>query len=366
MRCAGFPHRLRAARLLVAALAISLPLAAGTLARAERASPAGADALRAENQALGAKERAALLELYALESRLASSGRRLEGLQARLAELQRRERVARNQLELARRSQEAAQQALNDRVRALYVEGEPDPLTVIFGAASLDDVISAIDSVNRLAGQDERIIAELVGARRALRTAIAGLDTEERKVAALAGAAAQERERLAAARDEKAAFIASLRERRSLNERTLADLTRRAAAAEQKAEAIASSVPAADPTSGGGGDAAPGTTSTPVTDAAAGGGADESPAPGRQVTVSATMYCLTGTTATGIPVAPGVVATDPAYIPLGTRMSIPGYGEGVAADTGGAVKGWTIDMWVASCARADAYGRQTITITIND
>jgi 3D (Asp-Asp-Asp) domain-containing protein len=45
-------------------------------------------------------------------------------------------------------------------------------------------------------------------------------------------------------------------------------------------------------------------------------------------------------------------------------MSIPGYGDGIAADTGGAVVGWTIDMWVADCGEADAYGRQTITITI--
>jgi 3D (Asp-Asp-Asp) domain-containing protein len=84
------------------------------------------------------------------------------------------------------------------------------------------------------------------------------------------------------------------------------------------------------------------------------------------VTVSATKYCLTGTTATGLPVQPGVIATDPAYIALGTRMYVPGYGEGIAADTGGAVKGWTIDLWVASCAEADAYGRQTVTITIYD
>ena len=50
---------------------------------------------------------------------------------------------------------------------------------------------------------------------------------------------------------------------------------------------------------------------------------------------------------------PGVIATDPAYIPLGTRLFVPGYGEGVAADTGGAVIGWTIDLWVSSCAEAE-------------
>ena len=52
-----------------------------------------------------------------------------------------------------------------------------------------------------------------------------------------------------------------------------------------------------------------------------------------------------GRTATGLPVGWGVVAVDPAVIPLGTRMTIPGYGEGVAADTGSAVRGATIDLW---------------------
>ena len=51
--------------------------------------------------------------------------------------------------------------------------------------------------------------------------------------------------------------------------------------------------------------------------------------------------------------------------PLGTRMTIPGYGEGVAADTGGAVIGLTIDAWVGSCRQADEWGRRTVTITIH-
>ena len=80
------------------------------------------------------------------------------------------------------------------------------------------------------------------------------------------------------------------------------------------------------------------------------------------MTVYATGYCLRGTTSTGLPVGPGIVAVDPTVIPLGTRMTIPGYGEGVAADTGGAIKGARIDVWIASCAKAAAFGR-TVTIT---
>jgi uncharacterized protein YabE (DUF348 family) len=51
-----------------------------------------------------------------------------------------------------------------------------------------------------------------------------------------------------------------------------------------------------------------------------------------------------GHTATGSVVTYGIVAVDPNIIPLGTKMFIPGYGYAVAADTGGAVKGYIIDL----------------------
>ena len=49
-------------------------------------------------------------------------------------------------------------------------------------------------------------------------------------------------------------------------------------------------------------------------------------------------------TRTGTGVFKGVVATDPNVIPLGARMYVPGYGYGVAADTGGGVIGAHIDL----------------------
>ncbi len=85
----------------------------------------------------------------------------------------------------------------------------------------------------------------------------------------------------------------------------------------------------------------------------------------RTLTVSATGYTIKGRTSTGIPTAPGVVAVDPAVIPLGTRLTIPGYGVGVAADTGGAVHGNTIDVWFPTAAEALRWGRRTVTVTIH-
>lgn len=51
-------------------------------------------------------------------------------------------------------------------------------------------------------------------------------------------------------------------------------------------------------------------------------------------------------TATGMRVREGVVAVDPAVIPLGSLLYVQGYGFAVAADTGGAIRGRRIDLYV--------------------
>lgn len=93
------------------------------------------------------------------------------------------------------------------------------------------------------------------------------------------------------------------------------------------------------------------------------------PAGGTQLTVVATGYSSqdpgVGTrTATGAVAKRGVIAVDPSVIPLGTRVYIPGYGNAVAADTGGAISGAKIDLCFNTRAEALAWGRRTVTITI--
>ena len=83
----------------------------------------------------------------------------------------------------------------------------------------------------------------------------------------------------------------------------------------------------------------------------------------RSLTVVATGYALPGRTASGRAVGWGVVAVDPSVIPMGSRIAIPGYGMGVAADTGGAIAGARIDLWFPS-AQAHDWGSRTVTVTV--
>lgn len=82
---------------------------------------------------------------------------------------------------------------------------------------------------------------------------------------------------------------------------------------------------------------------------------------------SATCYCLRGKTASGAYVRRGIVAADPRVLPLGTRISISGSshsGTYVVADTGGAIKGRRLDIWVPSCSEAFTFGRRSVSVTV--
>lgn len=155
------------------------------------------------------------------------------------------------------------------------------------------------------------------------------------------------------ARTERLGFIDSLASQRRLNESEIGALETRAQAAEERARAVSAQETIA-PTP---------VASTPV--APPPPPEEAAPATGRTLTVVATAYALRGGTATGIPAGPGVVAVDPTVIPLGTHMTIPGYGEGFAADTGGAIQGARIDVWVPTEAQALAWGVRTVTISLH-
>ena len=83
------------------------------------------------------------------------------------------------------------------------------------------------------------------------------------------------------------------------------------------------------------------------------------------VTFEATAYTWTGyRTATGTWPSRGTVAVDPEVIPLGTRLWIEGYGEAVALDTGGAIRGHIIDLYMESEDECWAWGRRTVEVRI--
>ena len=69
-----------------------------------------------------------------------------------------------------------------------------------------------------------------------------------------------------------------------------------------------------------------------------------------------------GQTATGVKPQVGVVAVDPKVIPLGTKLYIDGYGQAIAGDTGGAIKGKKIDLFMNSREECMDFGKRKIKV----
>ncbi|MEK4484028.1 ubiquitin-like domain-containing protein [Psychrobacillus sp. FSL H8-0484] len=83
-----------------------------------------------------------------------------------------------------------------------------------------------------------------------------------------------------------------------------------------------------------------------------------------------TAYCngCSGVTTTGIDLRSNpdvkVIAVDPNVIPLGSKVWVDGYGYAVAGDTGGAIKGNKIDLFMPSKTKAYDYGRKKVRIKV--
>jgi 3D (Asp-Asp-Asp) domain-containing protein len=85
------------------------------------------------------------------------------------------------------------------------------------------------------------------------------------------------------------------------------------------------------------------------------------------VSYVATAYSLRGRTASGKFVSQGIIAADPKFLPLGSRVHVQAgswSGEYLVADTGGAIKGRKIDIWTPSTREAMRFGRRTVKLTV--
>lgn len=82
----------------------------------------------------------------------------------------------------------------------------------------------------------------------------------------------------------------------------------------------------------------------------------------RKEIFEATAYTGGGRTASGTRARVGEIAVDPNVIPLGTTVYVEGFGLRTAEDTGGAVKGHIIDIYMGSRSECISWGRRNVTV----
>ncbi|EAE4158526.1 DUF348 domain-containing protein [Listeria monocytogenes] len=96
--------------------------------------------------------------------------------------------------------------------------------------------------------------------------------------------------------------------------------------------------------------------------------ASSTPSGGKTYKMESTAYSGGGTTAYGINLSanPGlkVIAVDPRIIPLGSKVWVEGYGEAIAGDTGGAIKGNIVDVYFPNESQCYSWGRRMVTVKV--
>jgi 3D (Asp-Asp-Asp) domain-containing protein len=88
---------------------------------------------------------------------------------------------------------------------------------------------------------------------------------------------------------------------------------------------------------------------------------------GNPAVFNATAYSLYGPTRSGVYVRRGIIAADPRVIPLGSVVQISaGKYSGVytVLDTGKAIKGKIVDLWMPSYREAINFGRQQVKVRV--
>jgi len=93
------------------------------------------------------------------------------------------------------------------------------------------------------------------------------------------------------------------------------------------------------------------------------------PRPGARLRFHATAYCKGTTTASGTAVRTGIAAADPLLLPVGSVIQVdslsPRYnGIYTVMDTGPAVQGREIDIYMWNCNEALDFGRRSIAINV--
>jgi len=89
--------------------------------------------------------------------------------------------------------------------------------------------------------------------------------------------------------------------------------------------------------------------------------------PGSEVGVLATAYCQKGRTESGARTAANIIAADPRVLPAGSTVRMldgPRRGIYTVMDTGAAIKGLKIDIFISDCGQAATFGKQRIRIRV--
>lgn len=323
-------------------LLLAIPSALATTEDAGAISEQVGD-VEALSQELDADYRQALTELVAVDSEVSRHSNDISEITQKQAETQAAIVAEQTHLQEFEARLVERQGVLEKRLRGTYKSADIGYLEVVMGAGDFSDFLNRVDMMNYIADDDRALIVSVQEAKQGIEDKIASLAEMQNQLTVSIDELNAAQSSLLDAQSRQQSYVNSLESEKLAADGQLAQLQAQAASIESQMNQIQQQADSS------------------------GGGYDQNTTPpasgGSSFSVTSTAYCLGGTTATGMPVGYGIIAVDPRVIPLGSRVHVSGYGDAIAADTGGAIRGNKIDVWL-SCGEAMAWGVRTVTVTV--
>lgn len=264
---------------------------------------------------------------------------------------------------------------LDKRMRAMYTDGNSSYLEVLLGSNSLSDFISKMDITAKIIQYDNNIINNVKQQQVVVTLQRKNLDADNKNLQALKSNNESSLAKLSSAVSDQKKLLstATAQEQQLIEAERQKELAQAQAVAAQKAKEIAAenaqNVAAQNLAAQNAKDAVAENTSLMASPGSTSSTPSSPNSSSKVYTMTATSYSDYGYTASNTlthrnPAGYSTIAVDPTVIPLGTKVYVSGYGYAIAEDTGSAIQGNIIDVYLPTAAAANAWGRQTVTVTI--
>lgn len=153
-----------------------------------------------------------LAQIHEMDIRLEEAVEAYNGASWRLEEIRAQIETNKHRLAVAKQAYRRAERNIEQRLLALYMNGEESTLEILLGAATLDELLNRLDSAERISEQDVRIVEEITQARREIAARERELERAERKQSQLVAERAAARDAIEAQLEEREALLATIKD----------------------------------------------------------------------------------------------------------------------------------------------------------
>lgn len=245
----------------------------------------------------------------------------------------------------------AKEDLFGKRVRAMYISGGDSYLDILLASESLSDFMSRIDTVSKIMRFDKNVVIKLKEEKEAIVKEKENLDQEKNKLVSLKKSNEVTLLRLNKSVEEEKKALSNVKEKENQIVASEAAKAKETQENSKQAKEVASN------------------NSNSSEGQTLSRGESNSGSYSKVMMMEATAYAGHGITASGNPTSRNpngysTIAVDPRVIPMYSKVYVEGYGYAIALDTGGAIQGNRIDLFMNSEAECNSWGRRTVKVYV--